>query len=78
MTPEDQKRLAEAEAALAVAEVEIRHITADLAEMKADIKAVRAFMSEARGSWKMLFAIAGLSSLVGALAHKVFNFVGGN
>ncbi len=40
-------------------------------EMAGDIKAMRAFMEQARGSWKTVMGIAGFAAAVGALATKL-------
>ena len=40
-----------------------------------DIKAILRVLNEARGGWKTLVWVAGLSGLVGAIASKLMPFV---
>lgn len=56
--------------------VKIAMLEASVARMGEDLKAVRDTLTEARGSWRTLLAVAGFSSALGALVVKLFPFVG--
>jgi hypothetical protein len=48
-------------------EVRIARLEDDLREIKADIKAMREILSEAKGSWRTLVLIGGACSTIGAV-----------
>lgn len=45
-----------------------------VAEMRADLRAVRDMLAEARGGWKLMLAIAGFAGTAGALLSKAIVF----
>lgn len=47
-----------------------------LAEQHRDIKAILKTLNEARGGWKTLLLVAGMSSVLGALSAKIATFMG--
>jgi hypothetical protein len=51
---------------VAVHEVRLVRLEEDMAEIKADIKAMREILSEARGSWRTLVMIGGACGTIGA------------
>lgn len=65
-TTREERR--ESHAQIARLEVQVERLEADVSELKADVKEVLAQLSEAKGSWKTLLAIAGFASSLGALA----------
>lgn len=56
--------------------VKIAMLEATVARMGEDLKAVRDTLTEAKGSWRTLVAIAGFSAAIGALAVKLFPYLG--
>ena len=63
MTPDQQERLA-------VVENDVNHLTADVAEIKTDVKAIRGTLAEARGGWKMLMLMGGAGAAAGGALVK--------
>lgn len=55
-------------------EAEIDVLKADMAEVKADVKKILAFMNQAQGSWKTLVAIGGLAAAVGGVVGWLVHF----
>lgn len=55
----------------------LQHLEASMVEMKADLKDISHTLSEAKGSWRTLLAVAGFSSVVGGLLVKFLPFLGG-
>ena len=53
----------------------VENLEKQTADMSADIKQMRVFMEQARGSYKTVMGIAGASAAVGALAAKLFSLV---
>lgn len=51
------------------------HLENTLDEMKADMKAVRETLSEAKGGWKTLMLVAGMSATIGGFIVKIFPFL---
>ena len=49
----------------------VENLEKQTADMSADIKQMRVFMEQARGSWKTVMGIAGFAAAVGALATKL-------
>ena len=45
--------------------------------MREDIRAIRETLSEARGGWKTLMLVGGVAGVMGAVAAKLFPFLGG-
>lgn len=54
----------------------LQHLEASMVEMKADLKDISHTLSEAKGSWRTLLAVAGFSSVVGGLLVKFLPFIG--
>lgn len=54
----------------------LQHLEASMVEMKADLKDISHTLSEAKGSWRTLLAVAGFSSVVGGLLVKFLPFLG--
>ena len=54
----------------------LQHLEASVVEMKADLKDISHTLSEAKGSWRTLLAVAGFSSVVGGLLVKFLPFFG--
>ena len=59
------------EVQIAVLTTELEHVRKDLDEVKDDLKAIREVLSQAKGGWKTLMLVAGISSTIGALLAKV-------
>ncbi len=51
----------------------VENLEKQTADMSADIKQMRVFMEQARGSWKTVMGIAGFSAAVGAFATKLIS-----
>ena len=45
-----------------------------VAEMRADLRAVRDMLNEAKGGWKLMLAVAGLAGTAGAILSKFAMF----
>ena len=63
----DETRLAEHMGRL---DGEQRAMKADVAELKRDMKALLAAVNQARGGWKTILIVAGVSGAAGALMSK--------
>lgn len=46
-----------------------------VSEMRADLRAVRDMLNEARGGWKLMLGIAGFAGAAGALFAKFLPFL---
>lgn len=55
-------------------EGEIDALKDDMAEVKADVKQILAFVNQAQGSWKTLVAIGGFSAAVGGFVGWALHF----
>jgi phage shock protein A len=64
---ENREERRESHAQIARLEVQVERLEADVSELKADVKEVLAQLSEAKGSWKTLLAVAGFASSLGAV-----------
>lgn len=51
-------------------EGEMSSIKRDMAELKKDVKAIRETLSEAKGGWRVMLMISGISATVGGLVAK--------
>lgn len=51
-------------------DAEISQLKDDMSTLKDDVHDIKIMMSEARGGWKVIMMIAGLSATVGALVAK--------
>jgi hypothetical protein len=61
---------------IAILKTELEHMRKDMDEVKDDLKAIRSTLSEARGGWKTLMLVAGISSTLGALIAKAAPWFG--
>lgn len=68
MTGEMQRDLGRAEGRL-------DSLEADMTELKRDVKAIREILSETKGSWRALLAVAGLAGTIGAGLAKLIPFI---
>lgn len=64
MMSEYERELGEMNAKIAMLETTV-------SEMRQDLRTVRDTLTEAKGSWRTLLAVAGLSSALGALIVKM-------
>lgn len=55
---------------IAVLNTELEHMRRDMDEVKADLKIIRETLQQAKGGWKTLMLVAGISSTVGAFIAK--------
>lgn len=55
---------------IAILRTEVDHLRAHLSEMREDLKEIKSTLTEARGGWKTLMLVAGISSSVGAMLVK--------
>lgn len=53
----------------------VAHLESTLGELKDDMRAVRETLSEAKGGWKTLMLVAGMSATVGGFIVKIFPFL---
>lgn len=60
---------------LARLETQIEHASADLDQIKNDMREVRDAIVAARGSWKFLVAAVGLASALGVLIDRMVVWV---
>lgn len=58
-------------------QVEMVEVKTDLHEMKADVKALLALANQTKGGWKTIMIVAGVAGTMGAVAAKIFPFIGG-
>lgn len=68
MMSEYERELGEMNAKIAMLEVTV-------SEMRSDLRTVRDTLTEAKGSWRTLVAVAGMSAAVGAFVVKLFPFL---
>ncbi len=59
------------EISVARMEVQVERLEKDMAEMKDDVKAIRATLDRASGGWKMLLVVGTISAAIGSFATKV-------
>ena len=59
------------EVSVARMEVQVERLEKDVAEMKGDIKTILTTLDKARGGWKMLMVVGGLSAAIGGFVTKV-------
>ena len=53
----------------------INRLESDVSEMKDDVRAIKETMSEARGGWKAIALVSGISGTIGALIAKFAPFI---
>lgn len=68
MSDETQKELGRLDA-------DVANLQRDMTELKADMKAVLAAVNQAKGGWKTLMLISGVSGAAGALLAKLLPFI---
>ena len=51
------------------------HLESELEEIKADVKAIRTTMDQAKGGWKTVAMAAGIAGTLGALLGKFGFFI---
>jgi hypothetical protein len=56
---------------IAVLKLEVDYLKGTIDEMRGDLKEIKTTLTEARGGWKTLMLVAGISSTMGALFIKV-------
>lgn len=64
------------EVQIAVLNTELEHMRRDMDEVKADLKVIRETLSQAKGGWKTLMLVAGISSTIGAFIAKAAPWFG--
>lgn len=64
MTPDERDRLSKVEQKMA-------DTVEDVREMKADVKQILTTLNEAKGGWKSLMWVGGLSGTAGAVIAKI-------
>ncbi len=47
----------------------------DMKEFGQDVKAIRSILDQAKGGWRMMITVAGLSGAVGAMAVKALPWI---
>lgn len=52
------------------------HLESSVTEMRKDLKDISQTLSEAKGSWRTLLAVAGFSSVIGGLLVKFLPMIG--
>lgn len=52
-------------------EVQVERLEKDVAEVKDDVKAIRATLDKASGGWKVLMMVGGASAAIAAFVTKV-------
>ncbi len=68
MMSEYERELGEMNAKIAMLEITV-------SEMRTDLRTVRDTLTEAKGSWRTLMAVAGLSAAIGAFVVKLVPFL---
>ena len=53
----------------------VERLEMEVAEMRADLRAVRDMLSEAKGGWKLMLAVAGFAGTAGAVITKAAMFI---
>ena len=61
---------------IAVLKTEVEYLKNHIAEIRDDTREIKETLHQAKGGWKTLMLVAGISSSVGALAAKVLPFLG--
>lgn len=64
------------EVKIAVLSTELEHMRRDMDEVKSDLKVIRETLQQAKGGWKTLMLVAGISSTVGAFIAKLSPWLG--
>lgn len=53
----------------------VEHLEKEVAELRGDVKHLVAMIEQARGSWKTLMMVGGLSAVIGASVAKVMQWI---
>lgn len=61
---------------IAILKTEVEYLKAHIAEIRDDTREIKETLHQAKGGWKTLMLVAGISSTIGALAVKVAPFLG--
>lgn len=61
---------------IAILKTEVEYLKGHLYEIRQDTREIKETLSQAKGGWKTLMLVAGISSTVGALAAKFLPFLG--
>ena len=61
---------------IAVLKTEVEYLKNHIAEIRDDTREIKETLHQAKGGWKTLMLVAGISSSVGALAAKALPFLG--
>ena len=71
-----ERDIGKQEAQIANARDDIALLKKELAELKSDISDIKSILSEARGGWKALAIVGGISGTIGAIAAKFVSWAG--
>ena len=58
-------------------ETEVDHLKEDMTEVKKDVKSILAVLNQTKGGWKVIVLVASVAGTAGAVAAKLFPFLGG-
>ena len=58
-------------------EVKVNHLENDMNEVKTDVKSILAVLNQTKGGWKVIVLVASVAGTAGAIAAKLFPFLGG-
>lgn len=61
---------------IAILKTEVEYLKSHIHEIRSDTREIKETLSQAKGGWKTLMLVAGISSTVGALAAKMLPFLG--
>ena len=61
---------------IAILKTEVEYLKSHITEIRSDTREIKETLSQAKGGWKTLMLVAGISSTVGALAAKILPFFG--
>lgn len=57
--------------------VKVGHIEGSVERLETKVDGLLAFMNQSKGGWKVIVLVAGVAGTAGALAAKLFPFLGG-
>lgn len=61
---------------IAILKTEVEYLKGHITEIRSDTREIKETLTQAKGGWKTLMLVAGISSTVGALATKLMPFFG--
>jgi hypothetical protein len=64
------------EVQIAILKTEVDYLKKNIDEMRTDVRDIKEVLSQARGGWKTLMLVAGISSTIGALTVKLVPWIG--